>query len=101
MKLRIALVSALLLETCGTLHAQNWFPNSQRHDDSWGYRDNQRDNHDDRGEVSDAARRACEPEVFRLCVRYIPDRNAITACLHNNFARLNTGCRAVMQGRLK
>jgi hypothetical protein len=101
MKLRIALVTAILLETCGTLHAQNWFPNSEHHDVSWEYRDNHRDNHDYGGEISDTARQACEPEVFRLCVRYIPDRDAITACLHNNLTRLNTDCRAVMQGRLK
>jgi hypothetical protein len=103
MKLRTAFVTALLLGTCGTLHAQNWFSNSERHDSGWEYRDNRtyRDNRNDSGEVSDAARRACEPEVFRWCGRYIPDRDAITACLHSNVARLNSGCRAVMEGRLK
>lgn len=86
MKLRIALVIALLLETGGTLQAQDWFPNREHHDEA---------------DVSEAAKQACEPEVFRLCVRYIPDHDAITACLHNNVTRLNTGCRAVIEGRQK
>jgi hypothetical protein len=36
-----------------------------------------------------------------LCDRYIPDRDAITSCLHDNFTRLNPDCRAVFGGRLK
>jgi len=48
-----------------------------------------------------AQRRACEPDVFRLCRRYIPDHGKITACLERNKQNLNADCRAVFEGRLK
>jgi hypothetical protein len=45
-----------------------------------------------------AQRRACEPDVFRLCSSSIPDHTAITNCLWYNLARLNPDCRAVFEG---
>jgi hypothetical protein len=44
-----------------------------------------------------AQRRACEPDVFRLCKEFIPDHTAITSCLERNKARLNPDCRAVFE----
>jgi hypothetical protein len=44
-------------------------------------------------------RRACEPDVFRLCSEFIPDRGAITNCLQRNKPRLNPDCHAVFDGR--
>lgn len=44
-----------------------------------------------------AQRRACEPEVFRLCSEFIPDHAAITNCLQRNKPRLNADCRAVFE----
>ncbi len=46
-------------------------------------------------------RRACEPDVFRLCKDFIPDRTAITSCLVRNKPYLSTDCRAVFDGKLK
>jgi hypothetical protein len=42
-----------------------------------------------------AQRNACKPDVFRLCAEFIPDRDAITACLERNVPKLNPDCRAV------
>jgi len=52
-------------------------------------------------EGSFAQRRACRPDVFRLCSEFIPDHAAITACLERKLDELNPGCRAVFEGRLK
>jgi hypothetical protein len=48
-----------------------------------------------------AQRRACEPDVFRLCKDFIPNRSAITSCLVRNKPRLSKDCRAVFDGQLK
>ena len=48
-----------------------------------------------------AQRRACEPDVFRVCKEFIPDRPAITSCLQRNKRRLSADCRAVFNGTLK
>ena len=48
-----------------------------------------------------AQRRACKPDVFRLCGDFIPNHAAITDCLQRNKARLNPDCRAVFEGKLK
>jgi hypothetical protein len=48
-----------------------------------------------------AQRRACEPNVVRLCGDFIPDPSAITNCLKRNKRGLSADCRAVMEGRLK
>jgi len=45
-----------------------------------------------------AQRRACEPDVLRLCSEFIPDHAAITSCLERNKPRLNADCRAVFEG---
>lgn len=39
-------------------------------------------------------RRACTPDVYRLCAGEIPNVRAITACLRNR-ASLSEACRAV------
>jgi len=46
-------------------------------------------------------RRACEPDVFRLCKDFIPNPPAITSCLVRNKPRLGADCRAVFDGQLK
>lgn len=111
---RFAFVAVLLVAAGGPLSAQNWNHDWNR-DRSWHnddrYNDRRDDNRDynrDRGnngdnnrDVTDVQKRACRPDVFRLCSWYIPNRDAITACLHNNMDRLNGDCRAVMEGRLK
>jgi hypothetical protein len=40
-------------------------------------------------------RRACTPDVYRLCAGEIPNVRAITACLRRNRANLSDACRAV------
>jgi N-methylhydantoinase B/oxoprolinase/acetone carboxylase alpha subunit len=97
MKFRNGVVAALLLAASGTVNAQGWFHNDDRGGGGWGDHENRNDN----GETSDNQRRACEPDAFRVCGRYIPDRDAIADCLHRNVNRLSPACRAVMEGRLK
>ncbi len=48
-----------------------------------------------------AQRRACKPDVFRLCSKFIPNRKAITQCLEANRSGLSPDCRAVFNGTLK
>lgn len=97
MELRIAFVIMLwLLGLSGISHAQNW--NDWSRDD---YRRDDRDNRDSNHDVTEVQKRACQPDVFRLCSWYIPNRDAITACLHSNVDKLNADCRAVMEGRLR
>jgi hypothetical protein len=38
---------------------------------------------------------ACTPDVYKLCSSYIPDEDAITACLEQHKPQLSPGCRAV------
>ena len=42
-------------------------------------------------------RRACTPDVYRLCAGEIPNVRAITACLRRNKASLSEACRAVFE----
>ena len=42
-------------------------------------------------------RRACTPDVYRLCAGEIPNARAITACLRRNKASLSDACRAVFE----
>ena len=39
-------------------------------------------------------RRACTPDVYRLCAGEIPNVRAITACLRRQRDRLSDACRA-------
>ena len=39
-------------------------------------------------------RRACTPDVYRLCAGEIPNARAITACLRRNRASLSDACRS-------
>ena len=43
-------------------------------------------------------RRACTPDVFRLCGEFIPDASRITACLHQRVRDLSPACRLVFTG---
>jgi len=45
------------------------------------------------------ARRACTPDVFKLCSQFIPDADQITACLKQQRQNLSAGCKKVMAGR--
>lgn len=42
-------------------------------------------------------RRACTPDVYRLCAGEIPDVRAITACLLRKKANLSPACRAAIE----
>ena len=42
-------------------------------------------------------RRACTPDVYRLCPGEIPNARAITACLRRQKASLSEACRAVFE----
>lgn len=116
---RVALAAILLLGNAASVPAQNrndWNRDGGR-DNSGAHRDDWRDDNwhnDDRREndqyqdrrdrnddVTEVQKNACKPDVFRLCSWYIPSREKITACLHQNIAKLNPDCRAVMEGRLR
>lgn len=45
---------------------------------------------------TDEERRACTPDVMRLCREFIPSVSAITQCLIDKRAELNPDCRLVM-----
>ena len=105
MGFRIVVVMLLLLASAAA-RSQDWNRDNRddyRRDQRW---DDQRWDHggnrdDGNGDVTEAQKRACQPEVFRLCSYYIPNRQAITVCLHNNINKLNADCRAVMDGRVR
>jgi hypothetical protein len=42
-------------------------------------------------------RKACTPDVYRLCAGEIPNVRAITSCLRRQKASLSDACRAVFQ----
>jgi hypothetical protein len=42
-------------------------------------------------------RRACTPDVYRLCAGEIPNARAITACLRRQKASLSPDCAAVFE----
>jgi hypothetical protein len=42
-------------------------------------------------------KRACTPDVYRLCAGEIPNVRAITACLRRQRASLSEACRAVFE----
>ena len=44
-------------------------------------------------------KRACTPDVYRLCAGEIPNVKAITACLRRQKANLSEACRAVFAQR--
>jgi hypothetical protein len=44
-------------------------------------------------------KKACTPDVYRLCAGEIPNIRAITACLRRQKASLSEACRAVFEQR--
>ncbi|MFY9958724.1 hypothetical protein [Bradyrhizobium sp.] len=42
-------------------------------------------------------RKACTPDVYRLCAGEIPNVRAITACLRRNKPSLSDACRAAFE----
>lgn len=42
-------------------------------------------------------RRACTPDVYRLCSGEIPNIRAITACLRRNRSSLSEACRTIFE----
>ena len=42
-------------------------------------------------------RKACTPDVYRLCPGEIPNARAITACLRRQKAALSEACRALFE----
>jgi hypothetical protein len=51
----------------------------------------------DRGSADD--QRACTPDVWRLCLGYIPNEPAIVGCLKRSIPSLSPACRAVFQSK--
>jgi hypothetical protein len=49
---------------------------------------------EDRGSPEDQL--ACTPDVYRLCSSYVPDEDAIVACLRRNLRALSPACHKVM-----
>jgi hypothetical protein len=47
--------------------------------------------------VTPEQKRACTPDVYRLCAGEIPNVRAITACLRRQKASLSDACRAVFE----
>jgi hypothetical protein len=47
--------------------------------------------------ASPEQRRACTPDVYRLCAGEIPNVAAITACLRRKRASLSDACRSVFE----
>jgi len=72
--LRAILAGFFMIAACGSLHALDGTP---------------------------AQRRACTPDVFRLCREFIPNRSEITNCLVRNKLRLNADCRVVFNANAK
>lgn len=52
----------------------------------------------DNSNATPAQRRACTPDVYRLCAGEIPSVSRITSCLRRKKASLSDACRAVMDG---
>lgn len=50
---------------------------------------------------SPAQKRACRPDVYRLCAAEIPKVQAIVRCLKLNVSRLSPDCRAVFETGLQ
>jgi hypothetical protein len=44
-----------------------------------------------------AQRKACTPDVYRLCAGEIPNARAITACLRRQKENLSEACKAVFE----
>jgi hypothetical protein len=47
--------------------------------------------------LTPAQRKACTPDVYRLCPGEIPNVRAITACLRRQKASLSPACAAVFE----
>jgi hypothetical protein len=47
--------------------------------------------------VTPKQKKACTPDVYRLCAGEIPNVQAITACLRRQKANLSDACRAVFE----
>jgi hypothetical protein len=48
-----------------------------------------------------AQKRACRPDVYRLCAAEIPNVRDITRCLQRKMGQLSPDCRAVFEGTLR
>lgn len=51
----------------------------------------------DNSNASPAQRKACTPDVYRLCAGEIPSVAKITSCLRRKKASLSDACRAVFE----
>jgi hypothetical protein len=49
-----------------------------------------------REQGTEQERKACMPDVFRLCNAFIPNPEQIIACLQRNVSTLSPACREVM-----
>jgi hypothetical protein len=45
-------------------------------------------------EISEQAKQACTPDVFRLCNEFVPDVAKITACMTRKRSQASAACRA-------
>ena len=51
-----------------------------------------------REQGTEQERKACMPDVFRLCNAFIPNPEQIIACPQRNVSTLSPACREVMDG---
>jgi hypothetical protein len=46
-----------------------------------------------------SAEQACQPDAFRLCEAFVPDRGKVGACLRRNKRQLSAECRVFFSSR--
>jgi hypothetical protein len=50
-------------------------------------------------EISPAEKRACAPDVIRLCRNFMPDQTAVFGCMQDKRALLSSACDKVARAR--
>lgn len=55
----------------------------------------------DKYQVTDAERAACQDDAIKLCSDVYPNQDALLACMRTNEARLTSGCRPVFEAGLR
>jgi hypothetical protein len=54
-----------------------------------------------REQETEQERKACMPDVFKLCNAFIPNPEQIIACLRQKVSSLSPACREVMDGAVQ
>ena len=55
----------------------------------------------DRYQVTNAEKAACQDDAVKLCGAAYPDENALLSCMKSNVGRLTTGCRSTFVAGLR